>query len=70
MAYYNRFLQSVNRRMDKTGRGVGVGVGDQWIKLGDGSWEITTRHVHVSYVMHSKVCHVFTRDRGDGIKEC
>ena len=24
--------------------------------------------MHVSYVMHSKVCHVFTRDRGDGIK--
>ena len=24
--------------MDKTGRGVGVGVGDQWVKLGD--WEL------------------------------
>ena len=27
--------------LGKTGRGVGVGVGDQWVKPGDGSWEIT-----------------------------
>ena len=27
--------------MGKTGRGAGVGVGDQWVKPGDGNWEIT-----------------------------
>ena len=27
--------------MGKTGRGAGVGVGDQWVKAGDGNREIT-----------------------------
>ena len=31
----------VNLGMGKTGRGAGVGVGDQWVKPGDGNWEIT-----------------------------
>ena len=29
------------RGMGKTGRGAGVGVGDLWVKPGDGNWEIT-----------------------------
>ena len=26
--------------LGKTGRGAGVGAGDQWVKSGDGNWEI------------------------------
>ena len=26
--------------LGKTGRGAGVGAGDQWVKPGDGNWEI------------------------------
>ena len=29
------------KALGKTGRGAGVGAGDQWVKPGDGSWEIT-----------------------------
>ena len=28
--------------LGKTGRGGGVGAGDQWVKPGDGKWEIDT----------------------------
>ena len=40
--------------LGKTGRGVGVGAGDQWVKPGDGNWEIDGN----SLVMPSK----FLRD--------
>ena len=26
--------------LGKTGRGAGVGAGDQWVKPGDGNWEM------------------------------
>ena len=32
-------LSNITSGMGKTGRGVGVG--DQWVKPGDGNWEIT-----------------------------
>ena len=31
---------AISRDLDKTGRRVGVGVGDEWVKQGDSSWEI------------------------------
>ena len=37
---------AISRDLDKTGRRVGVGVGDEWVKPGDSSWEI-------DYGMHS-----------------
>ena len=35
------FLEVEISGMGKTRRGAGVGVGDQWVKPGDGNWEIT-----------------------------